>query len=39
MKGFYTFEKPAHSPMFEETEKFIEILEKDVLKTSINLTN
>lgn len=32
MKGFYTFNESAHSPMFEEPEKFSLILEDDVLK-------
>lgn len=32
MKGFYTFNESAHSPMFEELEKFSTILENDVLK-------
>lgn len=32
MKGFYTFNESAHSPMFEEPEKFSHILEDDVLK-------
>lgn len=36
VKGFYTFNLSAHSPMFEEPEKFREILEKDVLHASIN---
>ncbi|MCL2011388.1 MAG: alpha/beta hydrolase [Cystobacterineae bacterium] len=31
VKGFYTFKKSAHSPMFEEPEKFIKILKEDVL--------
>lgn len=31
VKGFYTFEKSAHSPMFEEPEKAINILLIDVL--------
>jgi pimeloyl-ACP methyl ester carboxylesterase len=31
VKGFYTFEKSAHSPMFEEPERMQEILQKDVL--------
>lgn len=39
VKGFYTFEKSAHSPMFEETERFREILEKDVLKSSTTLSD
>ena len=33
IKAFYTFEKSAHSPMFEEPEKMISILKDDVLKT------
>jgi pimeloyl-ACP methyl ester carboxylesterase len=32
MKGFYTFEKSAHSPLFEEPEKMQKILCEDVLK-------
>lgn len=39
VKGFYTFGKSAHSPMFEEPERFREILEKDVLKSSITLSD
>lgn len=39
MKGFYTFSQSAHSPMFEEPERFREILEKDVLKTEFNLAD
>ncbi|MCU0458401.1 MAG: alpha/beta hydrolase [Bacteroidales bacterium] len=35
VKGFYTFEKSAHSPIFEEPEKTIDILQTDVLKGSI----
>jgi len=35
VKGFYTFRKSAHSPVFEEPEKVNEILVKDVL----NCTN
>lgn len=31
VKGFYTFEHSAHSPMFEEPEKMRNILLKDVL--------
>jgi len=31
VKGFYTFEDSAHSPMFEEPEKMLEILREDVL--------
>lgn len=31
MKGFYTFEQSAHSPIFEEPEKVQKILQEDVL--------
>lgn len=31
VKGFYTFERSAHSPIFEEPEKAIRILLEDVL--------
>lgn len=31
VKGFYTFEQSAHSPMFEEPEKTLRILREDVL--------
>ena len=31
VKGFYTFQKSAHSPMFEEPEKLQRILSEDVL--------
>jgi pimeloyl-ACP methyl ester carboxylesterase len=31
VKGFYTFEQSAHSPIFEEPEKVQMILQKDVL--------
>ena len=30
VKGFYTFEQPAHSPLFEEPEKFVQIMMEDV---------
>jgi pimeloyl-ACP methyl ester carboxylesterase len=36
VKGFYTFNLSAHSPMFEEPEKFRKILEKDVLQLKTN---
>ncbi len=32
LKGFYTFDKSAHSPMFEEPHRLKEILVQDVLK-------
>jgi pimeloyl-ACP methyl ester carboxylesterase len=31
LKRFYTFENSAHSPMFEEPERFLEIMTGDVL--------
>ena len=31
IKGFYTFEQSAHSPIFEEPEKMKQILQEDVL--------
>jgi pimeloyl-ACP methyl ester carboxylesterase len=34
LKGFYTFETSAHSPIFEEPEKVINIMLEDVLKAS-----
>ncbi len=39
LKGFYTFENSAHGPLFEEPERFREILEKDILKSKISLTD
>lgn len=32
-KAFYTFENSAHAPLFEEPQRFREILEKEVLGT------
>ncbi|MEK6480550.1 alpha/beta hydrolase [Catalinimonas sp. 4WD22] len=32
MKGFYSFEKSAHSPLFEEPEKMRRIMQEDVLR-------
>ena len=31
LKGFYTFTKSAHSPLFEEPKRMREILQSDVL--------
>jgi pimeloyl-ACP methyl ester carboxylesterase len=39
LKGFYTFEKSAHSPLFEEPEKMKQILVNDVLKGFTNLSD
>jgi pimeloyl-ACP methyl ester carboxylesterase len=35
VKGFYTFHNSAHSPMFEEPNRFLEILTNDVLNQTI----
>jgi pimeloyl-ACP methyl ester carboxylesterase len=39
IKGFYTFEQSAHSPMFEEPEKVRQILLEDVLTGTNNLAD
>lgn len=39
VKGFYTFEDSAHSPMFEEPKKFLRILTEDVLAGTVNLAD
>ncbi len=39
LKGFYTFEKSAHSPIFEETARMNQILLEDVLKGSNSLAD
>lgn len=39
IKGFYTFEKSAHSPLFEEPEKMQQILREDVLSGLNNLSD
>jgi pimeloyl-ACP methyl ester carboxylesterase len=39
MKGFYTFEHSAHSPLFEEPIKMKNILQKDVLVGMNNLAD
>ena len=39
VKGFYTFEKSAHSPMFEEPDKVQHILLEDVLIGENNLAD
>lgn len=39
VKGFYTFEQSAHSPMFEEPAKMQTILQKDVLVGANNLAD
>lgn len=39
IKGFYLFKNSAHSPMFEEPEKFIRIMREDVLAGKNNLAD
>ncbi len=39
VKGFYTFDQSAHSPMFEEPEHFAQILQSDVLKAATSLAD
>ena len=39
VKGFYTFERSAHSPMFEQPEKMGNILQEDVLQGLNNLAD
>jgi len=39
VKGFYTFEKSAHSPNFEEPEKMLQLLQKDVMKGTNGLAD
>lgn len=36
VKGFYTFDFSAHSPMFEEPKKFRKIMSEEVLQLSIS---
>jgi pimeloyl-ACP methyl ester carboxylesterase len=39
IKGFYTFDQSAHSPMFEEPEKMDRIISEDVLAGANNLAD
>jgi pimeloyl-ACP methyl ester carboxylesterase len=39
LKGFYTFENSAHSPMFEEPERTVTILLEDVLNGTTSLAD
>jgi pimeloyl-ACP methyl ester carboxylesterase len=39
VKGFYTFEQSAHSPMFEEPEKTVRVLREDVLAGTNSLAD
>ncbi len=39
VKGFYTFENSAHSPIFEEPERVRQIFENDILNNNTNLAD
>jgi pimeloyl-ACP methyl ester carboxylesterase len=39
LKGFYTFEQSAHTPLFEEPEKMLKILREDVLAGTNSLAD
>jgi pimeloyl-ACP methyl ester carboxylesterase len=39
LKGFYTFSESAHSPMFEEPDRFMTILREDVLNSTNRLAD
>lgn len=39
LKGFYTFERSDHSPIFEEPEKMRRVLQEDVLAGVNNLAD
>jgi pimeloyl-ACP methyl ester carboxylesterase len=39
VKGFYTFEDSAHSPMFEEPARMLRILREDVLRSGSSLAD
>jgi pimeloyl-ACP methyl ester carboxylesterase len=39
VKGFYTFDNSAHSPMFEESQRFLEIIINDVLNQTTILAD
>ncbi len=39
IKGFYAFEQSAHSPVFEEPEKTLKILQEDVLAGTNSLAD
>lgn len=38
-KGFYLFKNSAHSPMFEESEKFLNVIREDVLAGKTDLAD
>ena len=38
-KGFYTFENSAHSPLWEELDRFVEIMKVDVMNNEFKLAD
>jgi len=39
VKGFYTFDNSAHSPLFEESARVRQIIENDILKDTCSLAD
>jgi pimeloyl-ACP methyl ester carboxylesterase len=39
LKGFYTFEHSAHTPLFEEPDQVVKVLREDVLAGTIRLAD
>ena len=39
LKGFYPFENSAHSPLFEEPERAMDILVNDVLNERVYMSD
>jgi pimeloyl-ACP methyl ester carboxylesterase len=39
LKGFYTFDNSAHSPLFEESARVRQIIENDILKDTCSLAD
>lgn len=39
LKGFYTFEQSAHSPIFEEPARSLRILSQDVFRANVDLAD
>jgi hypothetical protein len=39
VKGFYTFQESAHSPMLEEPERMRQIIEQDVFEGTSSLAD
>jgi pimeloyl-ACP methyl ester carboxylesterase len=39
LKGFYTFMNSAHGPLFEEPDRFMQIIEADILRLEKNMAD